>query len=147
TPVSDGEVILGKGFSAFIPSILAVALGDVIYMALMDKFTYSLLGYSFYPNWPAAVVLLLLVPLSSILSIEASTVSSSRVNDVRSAYQLSLIAFVPFFIIYVLTEISIITLTGNTLLIIGAIVAAGDLLMYPVAIKTFNRDKILTSWK
>lgn len=147
TPVSDGEILLGKALSAFIPVIIAVPLGDAIYMALMNKFTYNLLGYSYYPNISIAIVLLLLVPVSMVFSIEVSTMASSRVKDPRSAYQLSLVGFFPFFIVYVLTEIGVITLTDDVLLIIGGVVALIALVMYFVVIKTFSRDKILTSWK
>lgn len=147
TPVTDGEIILGKAISAFIPPFLAVLFGDTIYMALIDKFTYPLLGYFYYPNLSIAIVLLLLVPVGIILSIEVSTMSSSRVSDPRSAYQLSLAGFIPFFIVYLLTEFSVISLTNTILLTICGIVAVADVLMYPVVIKTFNRDKILTSWK
>ena len=92
-------------------------------------------------------MLLLLVPAGITLSIEISSMASSRVSDPRSAYQLSMAGFIPFFIVYVMTEISIISLTNTNLLIISGIVAALDILLYPLVIKTFNRDKILTSWK
>jgi len=147
TPVSDQEIILGKALSAFIPSFAAVLLANLIYMTLMNRVTYNLLGYSYYPNLSAVIVLLLLVPVGIILSIEISTISSSRVTDPRSAYQLSMVAFIPFFTVYVLTEISVISLTSMTLLIISGIVAAVDVLMYPLVIKTFSREMILTTWK
>ncbi len=147
TPISDREIILGKAFSAFIPSFTAVVVGNSIYMALMDKITYHILGYSYYPNLSIVIVLLLLVPSGLTLSIEISSMASSRVSDPRSAYQLSMAGFIPFFIVYVMTEISIISLTNTNLLIISGIVAALDILLYPLVIKTFNRDKILTSWK
>jgi ABC-type Na+ efflux pump permease subunit len=147
TPISDGEILLGKGLSAFIPSFAAVILGNSIYMALMDKVSFHLLGYYYYPNLSTAIVLLLLVPITIVFSIEVSTVSSSRVSDPRSSYQLSMAGFIPFFIVYVLTEVGVITLTNTTLLAIAGIVAVADVVMYTVVVKTFNRDEILTSWK
>ena len=147
TPISDGEILLGKALSAFIPSFIAVILGNSIYMTMMDRVTYHLLGYSYYPNLSVAIVLLFLVPVTIVFSIEVSTVASSRVNDPRSSYQLSMAGFIPFFVVYVLTEVGVITLTNTTLLSISALVTVADVLMYTVVIKTFNRDKILTSWK
>lgn len=91
TPVSDGEIILGKAISAFIPSFTAVLLANSIYMALIDRVTYHLMGYFHYPNLSAVIVLLLLVPLGIIISIEVSTMSSARVNDPRTAQQLSMV--------------------------------------------------------
>ncbi len=147
TPVSDGDILLGKTLSSFIPVIVTVTVGEVIYMILIDKFTYSLLGFYYYPNLSMAIMLLLVVPVSSIFSIEISTIMSSRVSDPRSAYQLSIVVYVPYIIIYVLTEIGTIDLTNTVMLIIGGIVAAAALILYPIVIKIFNREMILTSWK
>jgi ABC-type Na+ efflux pump permease subunit len=147
TPISDGEILLGKSLSAFIPTFVAVVLGNSIYMALMDRVTYHLLSYQYYPNLSIVIVLLLLVPVTIIFSVEISTVSSSRVSDPRSSYQLSVAGFIPYFVVYLLTEFGVITLTNTTLLMIAGIVAAVDVLMYFVVIKTFNRDEILTTWK
>lgn len=147
TPISDGEILLGKALAGFIPVMIAVPLGNAVYMALMDKFTYPLLGYPYYPNVSVAIILFLLVPLGMVFSIEVSTMSSSRVRDPRSAYQLSIVGFIPFFIVYVLTEIGIIVLTDAVLLIISGIVALVALPMYFIVTRTFDRDKILTTWK
>lgn len=147
TPATDGEILLGKTLSAFIPSILAIFVGSAIYVALVDKLTYPMLGYFYYPNWSLAIVLLILTPLAMVFSVEVSTMSSSRVTDARGAYQISLVGFAPFFIIYVLSEVQVISLTNTNLLIICSILAAVNVLMYFAVMKTFNRDKILTSWK
>ncbi len=147
TPVSDGEILLGKALSAFIPVILTITLGEAIYMILIDAFTHNLLGYYYFPNLSMVVMLLLVVPVSSILSIEISTIMSSRVSDPRSAYQLSIVVYIPYIVVYVLTEIGMINLTNAVILIIGGIVAAAALALYPLVIKTFNREIILTSWK
>lgn len=147
TPVSDGEILLGKSIAAFLPTILASYCGATIYMALVDRTIYSKAGYLYYPNWEMAVILLLLAPLTALLSIELNVLTSSRVTDVRSASQLGGVAFVPFLAVYIAGEIGVITLDTTTLLIISAIFAVLAVVMFFLSTRTFQREEILTKWK
>ena len=148
TPTTDGEILIGKGISAFLPAIAAILGGATVFMALMDLVTRDTLGYLFFPNWNAGVVLFLMVPLAAIMSVEWNVMVSSRVSDVRVAQQLGALLVVPFGGIYVGGEINLIPLgdTG-TLLIIAAILLVVDLVLLPVVRTTFRREEILTKWK
>jgi ABC-type Na+ efflux pump permease subunit len=147
TPTTDGEILLGKSIAAFLPAIVATYAGASIYMALIDAVTYSKLTYLYYPNWQIAVILLLLAPLVALLSIELNVITSSRVNDVRTAGQLGGLMFVPFMGIYLAGEMGLITLDTNTLLIIAGVVAVLDLVLFRISTSIFQRDQILTKWK
>jgi ABC-type Na+ efflux pump permease subunit len=147
TPTTDGEILLGKSFAAFLPPIVGIYVGAAIFMALMDRLTYSTLGYLYFPNWSMGVILLLLAPLSSILSVELNIIISARVNDVRAAQQLGSIVVLPFAGIYVAGEIGLISLETNNLLIISAILVVIDVILFYVSTATFRREEILTKWK
>ena len=87
-PVTDGEILLGKGISAFLPSILAILGGSVLFMVLSDMATFKSFGYYFFPNLNTAITLFLMVPLAILMSVEWNVVVSGRVTDVRVAQQL-----------------------------------------------------------
>jgi len=147
TPTTDGEILLGKSIAVFIPAIIATYAGATLYMALVDAVTYSKLGgHLYYPNWDMGVILLL-APLALLLSIELNIITSSRVSDVRSASQLGGLMFLPFIGIYLASEIGVITLDTNTLLIIAGVIAALDLAMFRISTSVFQREQILTKWK
>ena len=93
------------------------------------------------------VIMLLLAPLSSILSIEFDILISSRVNDVRAAQQLGGIIALPFAGIYVLAEADILSLEISNLLIISASLVAIDVILFYISEAVFRREKILTKWK
>ena len=116
-------------------------------MVLMDAVTYGKLGYYYYPNWNMGIVLLLLAPCALLLSIELNVITSSRVSDVRTAGQLGSLMFLPFIGIYLASEIGLITLDTNTLLIIAAVIAVLDVVMFRVSTSVFQREQILTKWK
>jgi len=147
TPVTDGEILLGKCLASFIPTILASYAAATIYMALADRALYSVVGYLYYPNWTMVVILLLLTPVTCVLSIELNVIVSSRVADVRSASQLGSVVFAPFMGLYIAGELNLITLDAPTLLVISAILAAGAIGLFFVSTRTFQREEILTKWK
>jgi ABC-2 type transport system permease protein len=148
TPTTDSEILLGKGISSFLPPIGAILAGAGIYMVLMDLVTYGTLGYYFFPNWNAAIVFLLAVPLAAIMSVEWNVIVSSRVSDVRVAQQVGMLLILPFAGVYVAGEIGVVPL-GSTvvLLTIAGILLVIDLLLLYVARATFRREEILTKWK
>jgi ABC-2 type transport system permease protein len=148
TPTTDGEILLGKGIAAFLPPIGAILGGATILMVLMDLVTHGTLGYYFFPNWNAAVVLFLLVPLAAVMSVEWNVIISARVSDVRVAQQIGILLILPFGGIYVGGELGIVPLGSTSdLLIISGILLAVDLLLLYVARATFRREEILTKWK
>jgi ABC-type Na+ efflux pump permease subunit len=147
TPTTEREILLGKSIAAFLPPIAAIYTGAVIFMALIDSITSSTLGYSYFTNWNMGVIMFLLAPLGSILSIEFNILISSRVNDVRAAQQLGGIVALPFVGLYVLAEASILSLESRNLLIISASLVAIDVILFYISEAVFRREKILTKWK
>jgi ABC-type Na+ efflux pump permease subunit len=148
TPTTDDEILLGKGISAFLPTIIAILGSSVIFMTLMDLVTYGKLGYYFFPNLNAIIVLFLLVPLATILSVEWNVLISSKVSDVRVAQQYGVLLILPLAGIYVCGEVNLIDLgdTGNLLIVAGILLLLSILFFY-VARSTFRRNEILTNWK
>ncbi|MGA2676229.1 MAG: ABC transporter permease subunit [Methanobacterium sp.] len=147
TPTTDKEILLGKSFAAFLPPILSIYIGLGIFMVLIDKMTYNTLGYFYYPNWNIAIIIVLVAPLASILSVELGVILSSRVNDVRAAQQLGQLIIIPFFGIYILGEIGYISLGINSMLVISAIMLVVDIFLFYISTITFRREEILTKWK
>jgi ABC-2 type transport system permease protein len=147
TPVTDEEILLGKMIAAFIPSLAVNLIGAVVFCILADVFTRDTLGYLYYPNGNIFIIVFLLAPLVNILAVGYNILISSRVNDARAAYQLGLLDILPLGAVYVLSEIQILTLSTTTFLIIAAVLAVVDVIVFFLARATFQRDEILTKWK
>lgn len=148
TPTSDSEILLGKYIGTFIPSILAVYLGAIVYMVLIDLLTKGNFGYSFFPNTSFTILLLVAVPASSTYAITLSVFISSKVSNVMSAYQGGGTTLIPFLVLYVLGEIGLVKLyeTPSVLMISAGLIAIA-IIMYFISRATFGREKILTEWK
>lgn len=148
TPTTDSEILLGKGIAAFLPPFVAAMAASTVFMGLMDAVTYHTLGYNYFPNADSALILYLVGPLATLMSVQVNVIISSRVSDVRTGQQVGVLTILPFSGLYVSGELGIIDL-GSTVVILT--IAAGiivvDALLFLVARATFRREEILTKWK
>ncbi len=146
TPMSDGDILLGKTLSAILPPVGALYAGSILFMTLMDYFTHNLLGYYYYPNWHIAAILLV-APLAALFSVEVNVIISSRMTDVRSAQQTGGLLMLPFIGIYLASEIGLFPLNDTNLVILAGVLAIVSVAMFLVAKGTFHREEILTRWR
>ena len=147
TPTTDEEILAGKSIAAFLPAMAATYIGALIFTVLMDLFTHSTLNTNYFPNSNFAIILFLLAPLACILSVGYNIMVSSRVNDVRSAQQFGALILLPFGALYLLSEIKVLPLTTDNMLIIAAVLAVIDVIVFYLVKATFRREEILTKWK
>jgi ABC-type Na+ efflux pump permease subunit len=147
TPLTDGEILLGKAIAALLPALVVMYAGATFFMVGVDAVTVGELGYNYFPNLTFAFMLLVLVPLAVTMSVLYSVIVSSRANDVRSANSYSILIFLPLIAIYFASEIRIIPLDLTGFLIIAVILSAVDVALYYIGTKTFQREEILTKWK
>jgi ABC-2 type transport system permease protein len=145
TPTTDGEILVGKALAAFVPALIAVWAGSVLFQVLIDVETFGPFGYLFFPNWTMAVELFILVPLAALLAIEASVIISSHVTDIRSAQQYATLIFFPLIVVYVASEI--VGLDVTTMLYMAGVFALIVLVLYVASVRSFHREEILTRWK
>jgi ABC-type Na+ efflux pump permease subunit len=145
-PITDSELLLGKGIGAFIPSIISLYIGSIVFMGLSDLWTHNILGYSYFPNWTIGIILLILLPLMSVLSVEWSVIVSARATDPRAAQLQGILIAIPLFVIYVATEVGAIKLNTGTIWIISGAAFIADIILFFLSTRTFQREEILTKW-
>ncbi len=146
TPITDGELLLGKTIASFFPPIMAIYIGAAIFMVLNNLLTHQTLGYYYFPNWTMGIILLLVAPLAAILSVEMSVIISARATDVRGAQLLGGLIVLPLAAIYVMSETGLVSLNTNNLFIISGVILLVDVILFFISTKTFQREEILTKW-
>ena len=144
TPLTDGEIILGKILSSFIPCFVATYLGAVIFMIGIDIITSQQLGYILYPNWTAAVFLLLATPLACLFGTEFNTLISIRVSDVRTAQSYGGAVYFPLLIVFILGEAGYLTLDIKTILIFSVLLVVVDIIIFYINKSLFQREEMIT---
>ncbi len=147
TPTTDGEILLGKVLAAFVPTMIVIWAGSILFQFNIDLVTRHVLGYLYFPNWEMLAILFVLAPLASLYAIEFSVLVSSRATDARSAQQYGSIIFVPLIFLYVAGEIGSVNLNGVGLLYISAAFVVLVLVLFLACTRLFHREEILTRWK
>jgi ABC-2 type transport system permease protein len=147
TPTTDGEILAGKIFSSFIPSMGSTLLAFGLGVVILDIFLTPYVGYPPLPslNWILSIILL--APTACLMSILACVLISSKVSDVRAAQQVGGFVVMPV-VVLMLAVISGFILLSWVMILVFALVYVGiDLALFYFARAVFNREGILTKWK
>ena len=101
------------------------------------------MGYILYPNWTAGAFLLVATPVACLLGTEYNFLISLKVNDIRTAQNLGGVINLPFFIIFFLGLLEVISLDIKTALILAGMLLVVDILLFYINRSLFRREEIL----
>ena len=145
TPLSDGELFLGKILVSFIPSIVITIISFAVYTAVFDILAFGIFnGVLLLPTIDWILLIFGLTPTLALASIGLTVLISARVRGFREAQQISVILLIPVLAIVfgqatgalIFGLIVILALTG----FFGII----DLVVFKIGVKLFKREEILS---
>ena len=146
TPVRRWQLLAGKILAALLPAVLVTWVSGGLFIAELAIVTdANVVSHVVTGGW--LILFLAGTPLLGLIAVSVMTAISSRVNDTRTAQQLSIWAVIPIIGI-ILGELS-----GQfELTVLVAVIAC--LILIPLAIlltwgvaHLFQRETILTRWK
>ena len=146
TPVRRWQLLAGKMLAALLPAVLVTWVSGGLFIAELAILTdANVVSHVVTGGW--LILFIAGTPLLGLIAVAVMTAISSRVNDTRTAQQLSIWAVVPIAGI-VLGELS-----GQfELTVLVAVIATGILIPLAIlltwgAAQLFGRETILTRWK
>jgi ABC-2 type transport system permease protein len=146
TPVRRWQLLAGKILAALLPAVLLTWVSGGLFIAELAIVTdANVASHVITEGW--LIFFIAGTPLLGLIAVAIMTAISSRVNDTRTAQQLSIWAVVP------IAGIILGELSGQfELTVLVAVVAS--LILIPVAIlltwgaaQLFQRETILTRWR
>ena len=144
TPLTDGELLLGKILVSFIPSMLVTILAFTVYSAVVDVAAFTLFGGRILlPNLLWLVLIFCVTPAVSLAGIGITVIVSVKVKGFREAQQLSALLVLPIMLL-IFSELGGLIMFGPimlALLIAGFVVM--DLIVFRLGISIFKREDIL----
>jgi len=146
TPTTDGELLAGKIFSAFIPSMGATLLAFTLGVVLLDIVLIPKVGYPLLPNLTWIFSMVFLAPTACLMSVLACVLVSSKVSDVRAAQQLGGFVIMPVVVLMLGVLSGFIFLSPIMVLVFAGLYGCLDLGLFYFAKAIFSREKILTKW-
>jgi len=147
TPITDMELLVGKSGSIFAVSMGATWISFVISTIMVDVLTGPMLGYYPLPNTYWIVGVLLLAPGMCMMSILTNVIISSRVNDVRVSQQIGGVLVLPVLLFLFLSIAGVLSTGALPMLLFSVAVLIADAGILMLAVRIFNREEILVSWK
>jgi len=147
TPITTGELLLGKALAAVIPA-LAATWGSFLIFALGGQIlalTPAVTARLFAPLWLLAIFGV--GPLLCVAAVSVAVMVSSRVTDPRVAEQLSSLVILPLLALFLSQTFGLILLDETLILWIGIVLLAIDAGLLYFAVQLFQRETILTRWK
>jgi ABC-type Na+ efflux pump permease subunit len=143
TRVSTLGIILGKSIAAVVPALAMTWIAAVLFCAGIDVVT----GHLILPdaNWVFGI--LVLSPLLALFGNATAVVVSSRVLDARAAQNLSATTVLPLVALLVFELAGRISLGPRFYLALAGGMAAADVALVALAIRLFDRERLLTRWR
>ncbi|MFX1255173.1 MAG: ABC transporter permease [Promethearchaeota archaeon] len=143
-PLTKSEILLAKIGSSLLPSLFATWIICVPYVLIVDLLTFPIIGRLLLPNMSFLLLIGLLTPLISFISVTGVVMISSRVSTTRDAQQLSVFIVLPLMVL-IIGQLFII-LIDIRLIILGIIILAIiSFITFKIATRIFDRDRLMTS--
>lgn len=147
TPTTDGELLLGKALSIFLPTVGITWLAAALFIVVTNATVEGIVGFAPLPTPTWILGIALLAPLFALLSIMVNVIISSRVSDVRASQQLGTLVILPAIGLFIGVIAGALVFDVITLSIFALVVLLLDLVMIQLALRVFNRENILVRWK
>ena len=142
TPITTEELMLGKALTI----LVAAASWSYVIFGVIDAAVWL-----FKPAAVSSVALrpsilltqLIFTPLLVILSTWISMIISARARDSRVAGQLAMLVSLPIIVVLILMGVHVIAFTLPLTIALGAALLVLDVAGWPLASKTFNRERLV----
>jgi ABC-2 type transport system permease protein len=146
TPVTTGELLFGKCLAAGIPAVIITWICGAMFVTGLSLVTVSRRVFIAVvsPGW--LILLILCVPLIVMIAVTAMVAISSRVNDPRTAQQISAVAVIPVLTIFFGQLAGVLIVSPLFALVAAGILAVLALASISLATRLFQREVILTRW-
>lgn len=143
TPISLSELIAGKVLAAVLPGILSVWISFLIYWLLASLLILSDAVYSAIFNVSWLLIVLLVAPLLTLLSVCLGLLVSWRSPDSRAARQLSLLVALPVALLFVVQALGVSVVNLLVMLGLALVVGALDFWLLLLTGRLFQRETML----
>jgi ABC-type transport system involved in multi-copper enzyme maturation permease subunit len=147
TPATDQELFMGKVATALIPSLSISWLSFLAYTLVLDIAGYPIFGRIWFPfpSWYALIFWI--TPALAVLGISTTVLISARTRTFMGTYQASasLVVLVLGLVVGQISGVLYLDVPSGLLVGLVAWIAAGVVTL--IAVKSFNRARLLTGLK
>ena len=144
TPTTDGELLLGKLLSAWLPALGIAWGGFLIYTVMVNLTSWPVMGRLFFPTTMWVILAVWVAPAAAGLGVCATVLISSRARTFQGAYQLGAMVILPVLMLGVGQATGVMVLSVWLMALLGLAFWAIDAALLWFGRRTFRRSKLAT---
>jgi ABC-2 type transport system permease protein len=99
TPTTDGELLLGKLLSAWLPALGIAWGGFLLYTVMANLVAWPVMGRLFFPTTVWVILALWVAPAMAALGLGVMVLISSRARTFQESNQLAVVVVLPGFMV------------------------------------------------
>jgi ABC-2 type transport system permease protein len=146
TPLTALDLVLGKSLAAVVPALCITFLAFAAFAAGADLIAWPILKRAVLPDATFLFSVAVLAPLLSFFGTCLAVLISARVGDARLAQSLAGLLVMPLFGALSLQFAGLLRFGPASYAGLGAAALAADAAMLKLAVRLFDRDRLLTRW-
>jgi ABC-2 type transport system permease protein len=142
TPTTDGDLLLGKLLSAWLPALGIAWGGFLLYIVTANLAAWPVMGRLWFPTTMWVVLALWVAPAVAGLGVVAMVLISSRVRTFQAAYSLGTLVIVPILLLGVLPLSGVMAFSAWVLALVGLVFWGIDAVLLWFGWHSFRRSKL-----
>lgn len=142
TPTTDGELLLAKMLSAWVPAVVIAWGGFVLYAIVANLAGWPTMGRFFFPNLMWIVLALWVAPAVAGLGLGVTVLVSARAEGFQEAYQLGAIVVLPILFLVIGQATGVMYFSTWLVLLLGLLVWIVDIALMGFGARTFRRSEL-----
>lgn len=143
TPTTDGELLMGKLLSAWLPALLVSLVGYALYSITANLAAAQLVGKPLFPNLMWSVMVVWVAPAAAAFGLTSMMLVSVRAKTFQDAYQTGSLVVLPVILLLVGQALGVIYFSIWLTLLLGLVLWIISLVLLFYGRKTFHRTELI----
>jgi ABC-2 type transport system permease protein len=144
TPVSEAELVVGKIGASFLPTIAFTWACFGAYALIVAGLGEPVVGQPFFPTANWWVLMLLLVPSVSLLSISIIVMVSTKARGFQEANAIGGSVILPVIGVVAAQASGLMVMSAQLIAIVAALFGIADIVLLYVIVHAFRRSRIVS---
>jgi ABC-2 type transport system permease protein len=144
TPTTDGELLLGKLLSAWLPALGIAWGGFLFYTVTTNLAAWPAMGRLWFPTTMWVILAVWVAPAVAGLGVVAIVLISSRAQTFQGAYQLGGLVILPILLLFILPLSGVMAFSAWLLALLGLLIWAVDAALLWFGRRGFQRTRLAT---
>ncbi|MBC9225090.1 ABC transporter permease subunit [Aeromicrobium sp. 636] len=144
TPLTDRELVVGKILVSWVPAVLVTWLSTAIYAVVVAVFARPWQDGWAFPNVTWLALVGIIAPLVSFFAIGCIVLISHRASTLQGAQAVAGLLVLPVIVLIMSQASGAMAFDRGVVVVVGVVAAIGDLIVFHLAVRRFDRDRVVT---